>query len=270
MTIKISRRFSMLRLFWRGRLNAFHLRRLIIPLPALLAAAAGSAQGAEHRLEMVVFQRSLQTAQTVVQYSPAALALIPARFNSLGVLTEPETEALPVQTFSTAPLQKLSHAASRLQNQDGYRILYQAAWRQPLTNSPNAIPLRVRGLERAPGVYELDGVLTISRDRFLHADIDLGFSELSLMPGLQATALSDAAEYSIQATDSEIANAAQKSAHRLLESEALELHQEGSGQWQATSSYRITTRSKLESGEINYLDHPYLGVLLYVEPVNEN
>src|SRR5690606_23984361 len=127
-----------------------------------------------------------------------------------------------------------------------------------------AIPLRVRGQERAPGVYELDGTITLSQERLLHAQVDLGFRELSLLQGIPApTTTADSPDSLFLAGNSLVAEAAQHSVQTLLE-------QEPATEWQATASYRINTRSSLESGEITYLDHPYLGVLLYVEPIQAN
>jgi len=237
------------------------LAQPLIALTAALAAASGHAQGTEYKLELVVFHRTVQSVQTVQHYSPAIPALIPAQFNSLGIDSDAQPDAAAAQSFSTTAPQRLANAINRLQNKEGYRLLYAAAWRQSLQSPRNAIPLRVRGQERAPGVYELDGTITISQDRFLHAQVDLGFSELSLLPGIPTSATS--ADSLFMADDSLVAEAAQHSVQTLLE-------QEPATEWQATASYRTNTRSSLESGEINYLDHPYLGVLLYVEPIEAN
>lgn len=249
-----------------GQRPARLTRRLAHPLIGLtmaFMAASGYAQSNEYRLELVVFHRGQQAVQTVQHYSPASPVALPTRFNSLGAPSESEPEVTPGQNFATSQPQRLANAINRLQAKDGYRVLYAAAWHQPLVSARNTIPLRVRGLERAPEVYELDGTISISLDRFLQAQVDLGFSELNLLPGIPAAPSADTLDPLFMAEDSLVAEAAQHTVQTLL-------GEEPASEWQATASYRITTRSSLESGEVNYLDHPYLGILLYVEPVKTN
>lgn len=243
-----------------GSLKVYRrLRQTIAALATMLAAAISQAQET-HYLEMVVFHRPPQAAQTVQAYTPAPPVVIPAQFTSLGGEADVQSDQGEVGRIPTGSLQRLEKAVAQLEKRDGYRLLYSTSWRQQLSPEQNkAFPLRVRGLERAPGVYELDGTITLRQDRFLQAQIDLGFTELAVIPNLPVTDYS-AAEDLFQSPDSAVAEAAQETVRKLMA-------QDGLSEWEVTSSYRLKVNTSLESGEINYLDHPFLGVLLYVEPI---
>ena len=149
--------------------------------------------------------------------------------------TPEAAEASPAQytLLPTDTLRLVAEARSIARRRSAFEPLIHISWRQP-------------GLERdqTPSVYvqsrpqdsrsgqQLQGLITVSRRRYLHIDLDLLLEKPSL---------------ALQTSSS------------LLEE-------------QPPTAFRIQNHRKMRSGELHYLDHPLMGALVLVskyEPPEE-
>ncbi len=116
----------------------------------------------------------------------------------------------------------------RLEKSGQFRILYHAAWQQPVSPPDAAHPVRLSNgkdfSEAAPETPALDGSLRLSREKFLQIDLNLLY------------------HYPAPAPDAD---------------------REPSG----SDGLLLQVSRKLRSGELHYLDHPLIGVLALVTPV---
>lgn len=147
------------------------------------------------------------------------------------VFTRP-WDGYPLEAFEELPRNdlRLGKDASLLARSGRYRVLYHRGWLQSIGNSQKAPSVRIRA---SSGEYELDGRLSIYRNRFLHA-----------RPSLQLSQHGQAA----------VVSAEQASP--------------------ATSDYRpsawlLQDARRMRSNEIHYIDHPKMGILLIIRPVNK-
>lgn len=149
----------------------------------------------------------------------------------------------------------LSDAANKLGHQ--YQLLLHTAWRQPITESAQAIyfqagksynPSETNAEAAYPnfsgttGAYEFEGLLKLRKGRFIHADIDFVLQEPVKVDSSNMTAASHAVW--------------------LLNRD----------HWRPDTnvqlqSFRVQQSRKMRSKELHYVDHPALGVLIRVAPV---
>ena len=157
---------------------------------------------------------------------------------------------------------RLTEAVERLERSRHYRLLFHEAWRQPVAERGKALPIRVTAGEEtlhdeeeavepdpeellsetwgyAPLTSEamelederethppLEGLITISRGRYLHLQADLLY-------------------------------------HRWLPVLAEE---PGGGMEERRASFRMRQHRRMRSREVHYLDHPVLGVIVLFTP----
>ena len=114
----------------------------------------------------------------------------------------------------------------RLEKSGQYRILYHAAWRQPVAPPDEAHPVRLtNGISLAQASLEapaMDGSLKLSKERFLQLDLELLY------------------HYPVSMSSEEPV---------------------------ASDGLLLQTRRKLRPNDLNYLDHPVIGVLAQITPM---
>ena len=99
--------------------------------------------------------------QTTSAYTKQEIAL-----STLALLTE-----LPKESLA------LSEAKEKISTNTVHRVLYHQAWIQSLDNSLSAKAIPISGGEKYNDHYQLEGHVTISKDRFLHIKTDLWLME---------------------------------------------------------------------------------------------
>jgi hypothetical protein len=84
----------------------------------------------------------------------------------------------PLEAFEELPRNdlRLSADASRLARSGDYRVLYHGGWLQPIGSRNQARSVRVKASTEG---YELDGSISVYRNRFLHAQPNLQLSRHS-------------------------------------------------------------------------------------------
>ncbi len=149
----------------------------------------------------------------------------------------------------------LADAANKLGHQ--YQLLLHTAWRQPITESAQAIYFQAGkpyntsegntgttypNFSGTTGGYEFEGLLKLRKGRFIHADIDFVLQEPVKVDGSNVTTASHAVW--------------------LLNRD----------NWRPDTntqlqSFRVQQSRKMRSKELHYIDHPALGVLIRIAPV---
>jgi len=133
------------------------LLALLVFVAALPPVAAGETQ-AQYDVEIIVF-RNL-AGQADGEQWPAADATMPDAYR-------PPARDAAVTDLAAAP-RRLQRIADALNRSGAYRVLEHRAWRQTAHDRSRAVPLPVNA---AGG--QLDGTVTLVRERFLHLDVDL-------------------------------------------------------------------------------------------------
>ncbi len=137
------------------------------------------------------------------------------------------TEASPLELLSddqwrlTAEEEQLKRTKGRIEP------LLHLAWRQPVLGKTKAIPIYLRTSETVQsGLPRLEGVITVSVQRYLHVDLDLLLNQ-------SASRLSTESESGL-----------------LLNDDA--------------KSFRYIGTRKMRSSELHYMDHPKMGALILI------
>lgn len=113
--------------------------------------------------DLMLTNASNNNHQTTSAYTKQEIAL-----STLALLTE-----LPKQVLA------LSEAKKRISRNTVHRVLYHQAWIQSLDNSLKAKAIPIAGGEKYNDHYQLEGHVTISKDRFLHIKTDLWLMEFT-------------------------------------------------------------------------------------------
>jgi hypothetical protein len=72
--------------------------------------------------------------------------------------------------------QNLNSIARSISRSSGYRLLSHQAWRQPMTDKIDAVPILLQLGDQLDGLFEIDGTLQFYRSRYLHVITDLWFT----------------------------------------------------------------------------------------------
>lgn len=124
---------------------------------------------------------------------------------------------------------RLSRDASLLARSGRYRVLYHRGWLQSIGSAQRTPPVRIKA---SSGDYELDGSISLSRQRFLHARPNLQLSRFG-QPMATGTVAEDSAPADYRPT-----------------------------------AWLLQDSRRMRSNEIHYIDHPRLGILMIIRPVN--
>ncbi|WP_286238675.1 CsiV family protein [Neptuniibacter halophilus] len=151
---------------------------------------------------------------------------------------------------------------NRLRNSGHYRILYHGGWVQPVYQTLDPRPIRIQAGEILDnGMYELDGYIAVGRGRYLHFRPDLYLSQrlspaqteqLKRSPGKQQPDTSTAAMLSMQSSSTAVSTLS--SAQFPVIPQILTVHQDQA--------------RRMRSSELHYIDHPLLGIVVQITPVN--
>lgn len=134
-----------------------------------------------------------------------------------------------------------------------YRLLLHVGWLQPIPKDGTSWPVLVQGGERVGPDYEIDGTLTVSRERYLHVETNLWFSQFKkkydAAPPLPAVVTNlDAATRNKYP---ELVDAAEKGVNYVK-----------------VQSYIMRMSHRMRDDTLHYLDNPFFGVLIQVSEFN--
>jgi hypothetical protein len=146
--------------------------------------------------------------------------------------------------------------AARIQGDRRYQVLWHGGWLQPIPARKAPAPMLLQTGHRSGERYQLEGFIDVTLGRYLHFHTRLFYSEPLLGAVPVQNPLTPAAAVSADTVDP---------ADPYVQSDQAEL---ASSLNPARPPYMVMEESRrVRSGELHYLDHPKLGVLVRIEPV---
>lgn len=182
-------------------------------------------------------------------------------------------------------LEKSAHAlsaqATTLKRKKGYRLLFHEAWQQPVTNSDEATSIIINGGDTYADHRTLEGEIKISVARYLHFSTNLWLNEFELNYGqLQHSAwpeLPPIPKLEAATSDIKLNSSIEPESYefKLQLDETPDQNEAFSTDFESLSgtSYLPTSiipmqqRRRMRSDEIHYLDHPKMGVIIKIMPL---
>jgi hypothetical protein len=133
------------------------------------------------------------------------------------------------------PTRHLDSIARSISRSSGYRLLRHLAWRQPMTDEAEAVPIMLQLGDKLDDQFEIDGTLRFYRSRFLHVITDLWFTRRL------------GADESLLLVD-------QANIEELLDRPA-----------QTTVSVPLQHSRRMRSATLHFVDHPQFGMLIRID-----
>lgn len=139
-------------------------------------------------------------------------------------------DGYPLESFEELPRNdlRLSGDATRLARSGSHRVLYHGGWLQAIGGPSQARPVRIKA---STDSYELDGAISVYRNRFLHAQPNLQLSSHVQAPQMVSADQTEA-----------------------------------SGEYRPRA-WMLKDARRMRSDEIHYIDHPHMGILMIIRPV---
>ncbi|MGL6162060.1 CsiV family protein, partial [Microbulbifer sp.] len=223
----------------------------------LLALAAAGAQAANYagttfEIEMIVFSRPGGMEQSRETWPAAPRLQYPDRwvdFQTVGGDGDGATVLFPAAT-------RLDNKVAALNRGGSYRVLFHKAWRQVLQQKHKAPAILIDGGDSSGDHRQLEGSVTLSVSRYLHLSTNLWFSDFA-----DGEMTSDGIPLPSRPT--------------LTSEEPLDLMTDSTAPLigaQPLYAQRVAVlqeERRLRSGELHYIDHPQLGVLIEVRTVDD-
>ena len=162
---------------------------------------------------------------------------------------------------------QLNKEALQLGRASGYKILKHMAWRQPVSARESSQPILIQTGNQYGLNFEVEGLITISENRYLHVDTDLVFSRFtkelfnndmnwSLLNESTLTGSEKAAPnpgFSFQ-------NSQPKKVDNGLSSQVTDQ------QYRREFATTLKHIRRVRGNELHYIDHPLFGVILKLMP----
>ena len=196
-----------------------------------------------YQVEMIIFNRTANNGDTDDELWRRDIALsYPQHYQQLTNL-----QIMPKSA------RKLNNLSNKLQNNRGYRVLFHEAWQQQITerNTPAVI---IRGGDKIGGHRELEGSIQLRVSRYLHVKTDLWFTAFSVSTD-SGTALAKNAWPTLPV---------------LPEDNRQSSNMPAIANIPAIDNIAIfREKRRMRSEELHYIDHPILGLLIIITPIEK-
>lgn len=174
----------------------------------------------------------------------------------------------PLQLYQPKELQ-LTRQARALERSSDYRLLFHDAWQMRVVGEDRSLPLLVEAGNYYGGQPELFGKLKLSVARYLHLETDLYLHTFEALD--QPASASPLNQLLIQNRSSLQTDLSFSS--RLAEPTADDQQQTSplltEQAYQIKESAPMKQRRRMRSGELHFIDSPYLGLLIRIERAPE-
>ncbi|WP_226661896.1 CsiV family protein [Microbulbifer aggregans] len=253
-----------------------HLGSALLLALCASGAEAASYAGTQFEIELVVFSREDGMKQSRESW-PAAPRL---EYADRWVDFDTPSSSDPTLPALLPAANQLGNKADALRRSSGYQVLFHKTWRQVLQEGRYAPQVLITGGQPLQDHHALEGSITVSVSRYLHLSTDLWLSELDApasaslaqtsTPGIQVprqpkTPLrpqESEEPMTLSSANSGYSTSAD-TATFYGEGESL-----GPAPFFASRVAVLQEERRLRSGELHYIDHPKLGVLIEVRTVN--
>ena len=134
----------------------------------------------------------------------------------------------------------LGTAATRMRRSGDYEVMHHGKWLQPVPPRGRAAPLLIQ-LGAPDAAFELEGTVSVTRGRFLHFATEVWMRktprDTHATPGFTSDGEADSGSGDT-----------------------------GSSSTNATGYVQLSESRRMRPRELHYLDHPWLGILVRIEP----
>ncbi|MDZ7925065.1 MAG: CsiV family protein [Marinagarivorans sp.] len=271
----------------RSTLRLLITKKITLVLFLLTAAASfisTYAAAQSYQVETIIFERigSAYNADEIwrkkisLSYPLNYRSLISP--NSISANTDMRTFVIEIPEADYA----LKAEAYALRKKSGYRILFHKAWQQTLTSLDKSPAVVITGGDKFDDYYELSGSLRIGVSKFLHVSTDLWLTQftpnlgntmdipyLPLSPDLALnnpnSTLTDS-DYNTKNNDFSI-NSYSNNDNYLAKGTVLNTEQRN---YLPLRVITTTQSARMRSMELNYIDHPRIGVLIKITPLSNS
>jgi len=191
-----------------------------------------------YQIELIAFARS--GAETEENWDRQYDLHYPERYVNLQAADGSDA---PFQLLPADAMQ-LNKEADAIAGRRNLHVLLHAAWRQTVDDPAHATAVIISGGKQFGEHHELEGTFKLSVEHFLRADANLWLSRFS------NSAAETPAKTALPNPPGAIAPGADDGQHYF-----------------ATQTVVLQEQRRLRSGELHYLDHPRLGLIVFVIPV---
>lgn len=149
----------------------------------------------------------------------------------------------------------LQQIAASLRRSPGYDLLTHRGWLQPLSSDATQVLLQTG--DRHDELFEIDGTLSISKNRFPLVYTDLWFTEFNPNDNQQQ----------VQSPGNSLENVFPDIDPDILAQypELVEQARER-GRYVPVNRYRLQHSRKMRTNELHFIDHPSFGILIRIAP----
>lgn len=237
------------------------LLRTICAILLCSMLAANSLAATEPRwftIELIVFKQWV--APNYAEHWPSNLALGYPE-NLIRFPSESRNNSLPDSFQETDFNGSLLNIRETLAQKRGQRVLYSRRWHQGLLDKESAPHLYIYGGEQTGSYPELEGSIQISVERYLHVKTNLWLSKFGI---------SDESTVGTPIGDETFADDFDEGFQELpvrLPDRPFQRIGEGLGQPPVETVYLLNQDRRLRSKETHYIDHPALGIIIRIEPI---
>lgn len=209
-----------------------------VVVAALMLSIAARAETL-YQVELIAFSRNSADAENEESWDRQYNLRYPERYINLQAA---DSGSAQFQSLGTEGFQ-LNKEADAIAGRRNWHVLLHTAWRQTVDDPAHATAVIISGGKQFGAHHELEGTFTLSVEHFLRADANLWLSRFAS----NANEISTTTLPNVPGT---IAPPADDSAHYV-----------------ATQTVVLQEQRRLRSGELHYLDHPRLGLIVLVTPV---
>lgn len=237
---------------------------LVATLLLSFVASLNSAQAKPvdwYQVEIVIFAQPKNPSLTELwrdTFAPdySSNPVIPGTNKEPPRLLNPGAEAnISRGAFMALPsdAQHLGFAARRIKNSADLRFLKHLSWRQPLPRGGNPQAVLIQAGQQFNDEFELEGTVTIRRNRYLHIGTELFFSRFEQIKARQEL------DWTVFSGDN-LEFGQREWNPSFNESD------ESAPQYVRASTARMQQSRRMRSGELHFIDHPLFGILVQVTP----
>lgn len=184
----------------------------------------------------------------------------------------PEADVISPMTQPLSDLE-FSDAAARFRYRDDISLLWHQAWVEDIQNIDNPIVHEIKAEFERDITIKLSGSIQLHRSRFIHITPDLVVEQFIFTvpePIAESTIIDDDSnsnQMNVELNDSMLQNSTLVMPELEVETNKLEINQTPTPEWIPLRAAKVNLSRRMRSGEVHYIDHPLLGMVVKVTPL---
>lgn len=152
--------------------------------------------------------------------------------------------------------QEFNNVVGSLKRSSGYKVLLVKSWRQPGLERESAIPVLIRGGDSFGNHSRVEGTVRLVLSRYLHLEADLWLGDY-VQQMQMPDEWSDAANINAAAGTRPLPVAGDVNSIAPIDT------------YEPTRLFHLQESRRMRSKELHYIDHPMLGVVVKVIPLQD-